>query len=85
MCQSEALLLREPQKIETKFGSLTLDTKWRVFMKETAVEKGDVCFIFTGYSEELMKSMFKDLLNLANVKSIQKLLPFHLSCKPAFL
>ena len=45
-------------------------------MKETAVEKGDVCFIFTGYTEELMKSMFKDLLNLANVKSIQKLLPF---------
>lgn len=45
-------------------------------MKETAVEKRDVCFIFTGYSDEITKDMFKDLLSLANVKNIQKLLPF---------
>lgn len=46
------------------------------FMKKTTIDENDVSFIFAGYSDELMQSMFKDILNSANVKIIKNFLPF---------
>ena len=40
------------------------------------INNNDVSFIFAGYSDILMRSMFKDLVNLTNVKILQKMLPF---------
>lgn len=45
-------------------------------MEKKTINKDDVSFIFVGYSDILMQSMFKDFVNLANVKIVQKLLPF---------
>lgn len=45
-------------------------------MKKASVYENDAGFIFAGYSDMLMQSMFKDLMDLPNVKIIKKLLPF---------
>lgn len=45
-------------------------------MKETVIDENNVHFVFAGYSDVLMQSMFEDLLNLTNVTIIKELLPF---------
>lgn len=45
-------------------------------MEKTMINKDDMCFIFAGNSDPLMKSLFYDFQNSSNVKNVQKLLPF---------
>lgn len=46
-------------------------------MEQIRMDQQNQTFIFAGYSDILMHSLFKDFQNLSNVKTVEKLLPFN--------